>query len=144
VPSGRAKDINLYTDNFMTNSQTKKIQRKKRKTYNIEGHAHELTFSCSHQFDYLNDPKCCTLFIEELSLAREKYQFHLWAYVLMPTHVHMLIYPYQSNYDISVILQTIKGKMSTKYRNLLLEGNSELFEKMCIKIGKKCTVMVFA
>ena len=137
MPLGRAKDINPYNNNFMINSQTKRIQRKKRKTYNIQGHAHELTFSCFHQFNYLNHPKSCTLFIQELSLAREKSPFYLWAYVLMPNHVHMLIYPYQSDYDISVILQTIKGKMSTKYRNLLLEENSELFEKMCINIGKK-------
>ena len=115
----------------------KKMKRKKRKTYNIEGHAHSLTFSCYHQYEYLNDPQCCTLFIEELSSAREKFHFHIWAYVLMPTHVHLLIYPYQSNYNISVILQTIKGKMSTRYRKLLLQENPELFEKMCIEIRNR-------
>ena len=119
------------------NDQSKKLHRKKRKTYNIAGHAHELTFSCYHQYDYFNDPICCTLFIEELLSAREKYHFHLWAYVLMPTHVHLLICPYQRNYNISIILQTIKGKMSTRYRNLLLKEQPELFEKMCIKNGGK-------
>ena len=39
----------------MTDLENK--QRKTRKTYNIENHAHELTFSCYHQYDYLNDPK---------------------------------------------------------------------------------------
>jgi putative transposase len=115
----------------------KKIQRKKRKTYNTEDHAHELTFSCYHQYDYLNDPISCKLFMEELSSAREKFKFHLWAYVLMPTHVHLLIYPCQSNYNISLILQTIKGKMSTRYRKLLLQENPELFGKRCIEIGKR-------
>ena len=114
VPSGRAKDINLYHDSFIMTDQSKIIQRKKRKTYNIEGHAHELTFSCYHQYDYLNDPKCCTFFMEELSSAREKYQFYLWAYVLMPNHVHLLIYPYQSNYKISIILQAIKSLHRSK------------------------------
>ena len=38
--------------------------KKKRKTYNTEGHAHGLTFSCYHQYDYLNDPKCCAIFME--------------------------------------------------------------------------------
>jgi len=79
VPSGRAEDINLYHDSFIMTDQSKQIQRKKRKTYNIEGHAHELTFSCYHQYDYLNDPKCCTFFMEELTSVREKYQFYIEA-----------------------------------------------------------------
>lgn len=112
------------------NNQSKIIQRKK-KSYNLEGHAQELIFSCYHQYNYLNYPICCTIFMEELLSDRRKYQFHLWAYVLMPNHVHLLIYPYQKNYDISIILQSIKGKMSTSYRNLLLQDNTELFEIMC-------------
>ena len=84
---GRVEDINLYIDSFIMTDQTKIIMKEKRKTYNTEGHAHELTFSCYHQYDYFNDTKCCTIFMEELQLARDKYKFHLWAYVLMPTHV---------------------------------------------------------
>ncbi len=75
--------------------------------------------------------------MEELSKAKLKYEFYLWAYVLMPTHVHLLLYPYKSNYNISVILQSIKGKMSIRYCNLLNEKNPELFKKMCMKIGRK-------
>jgi len=63
----------------MMSDQSKQIQRKRRKTYNIEGHAHELTFSCYHQYNYLNDPQCCIFFMEELSSAREKYQFYIEA-----------------------------------------------------------------
>jgi len=44
------------------NNQLKTTQRKKRKSYNIQGHAHELTFSCYHQYDYLNDTTCCNFF----------------------------------------------------------------------------------
>ena len=40
----------------------KTVYRKKRKTYNIKGHAHELTFSCYHQYNYLNEPESCELF----------------------------------------------------------------------------------
>jgi len=61
------------------NNQSKQIQRKRRKTYNIEGHAHELTFSCYHQYNYLNDPQYCIFLMEELSSAREKYQFYIEA-----------------------------------------------------------------
>ncbi|MCH8955769.1 transposase [candidate division KSB1 bacterium] len=67
--------------------------KEKLKRYDIPGHAHELTFSCYHRFHYLNDPNCCALFIDELSQAREHFLFRLWAYVLMPNHVHLFIYP---------------------------------------------------
>ena len=110
--------------------QSKNIQRKRRKTYNIEGHAHELTFSCYHQYNYLNDSQCCIFFMEELSSAREKYQFYIWAYVLMPNHVHLLIYPYQSKYHISTMLQAIKGKTSYRYRDFLIKEDSSKYEQI--------------
>jgi len=119
------------------NHQIKTTHRKKRKTYNIKGHAHELTFSCYHQNNYLTDPKSCELFLNELSSTREKYHFYVWAYVLMPNHVHVLLFPYTQHYNISIILQSIKGKMSTNYRNFLKKNNQKLFKHMCIKAGKK-------
>ncbi len=76
-------------------------QRKKLKRYDIPGHAHELTFSCYHRFPYLNDPNCCILFIDEVSQAREHFLFRLWAYMLMPNHVHLFIYPTQNEYKIA-------------------------------------------
>ena len=76
---GRAENINLFKYKFIMTYQSKQIRRKKRKTYNIEGHAYELTFSCYHQYNYLNDPQCCTFLMEELSSVREKYQFYIEA-----------------------------------------------------------------
>ena len=98
-------------------------QRKKLKRYDIPGHAHELTFSCYHRFHYLKDHIVCRLFIDELSQAREHFHFRLWAYVLMPNHVHLFIYPTQSEYKIATILQSIKGKTSKRYRDVLLREN---------------------
>ena len=37
---------------------------KKLKRYDTAGHAHELTSSCYHRFDYLNDTTSCLLFLE--------------------------------------------------------------------------------
>ncbi len=112
-------------------------QRKKLKRYDIPGHAHELTFSCYHRFHYLNDPNCCTLFIDELSQAREHFLFRLWAYVLMPNHVHLFIYPTRNEYKIAAILQSIKGKTSKRYRDILLAERPERYDKLCIKTGNK-------
>ena len=69
----------------------------------------------------LTEIACCENFLEELDEAKRTYQFRLWAYVLMANHVHLLIYPIQPKYDISKILQSIKGKTSTRYRKYLIE-----------------------
>ena len=113
-------------------------QRKKLKRYDIPGHAHELTFSCYHRFQYLKDNIVCRLFIDELSQARELFHFRLWAYILMANHVHLFIYPTRDEYKIATILQSIKGKTSKRYRDVLLGENAARYEKICIKVrGKK-------
>jgi len=85
---------------------------KKIKHWNITGHAHELTFSCFHGRDYLSDTRACEILQEEIEKSRSVYHFKLWAYVIMPNHVHMLILPLKKEYDIAKILSGIKGIMS--------------------------------
>jgi putative transposase len=89
-------------------NKTNKKHRKKLKHYNIQNHAHELTFSCYHCYDYFIDPKPCKLFMEKLDEAKNQFLFNLWVYVIMPNHVHILIKPAQDNYEISDILQYSK------------------------------------
>jgi putative transposase len=44
---------------------------------------------------------------EAIIKARDKHGFHIWAYVFMPEHVHLLIWP-TATYDVSKVLATIK------------------------------------
>lgn len=111
--------------------------RKKLTHYEIPGHAHELTFSCYHRRGYFQDPAVCNIFMEELLQAKEQFQFQLWAYVIMPSHVHLLIYPCQPSYKIAAILQAIKGRTSKRYGEILLEKSPATHENYCIKIGSK-------
>ena len=56
----------------------------------------------------------------------------------MPNHVHLFIYPTRDEYKIATILQSIKGKTSKRYRDVLLGENAARYEKMCLKVdGKK-------
>ena len=106
--------------------------RRKIKHYNTPNHAHELTFSCYHHYPYLLDEIVCDIFISELTNARIQFNFSIWAYVLMPDHVHLLIKLNNEVYSISKILQYIKGKSSTQYRHYLIQNFSERYESMCI------------
>jgi putative transposase len=71
----------------------KSFFRKTRRRFDEQGHARELTFSCYRGYPFLNRERTRLWFLEELESARRRWSFDLWAYVLMPEHVHLLIHP---------------------------------------------------
>lgn len=52
---------------------------------------------------------------------RRTHNVHIWAYVIMPEHIHMLIFPVHANYDMESILSTVKLSVSRKALNYLRE-----------------------
>ena len=88
--------------------------RKTCKRYDTPGDVHELTFSCYKRRPFLSKDRTCHYLAQAIAMARTKHQFHLWAYVFMPEHVHLLIWPVLSEYSISTILKTIKQSVSRK------------------------------
>jgi len=74
-------------------------------------HARYLTFSCYKRSRLFKDSYLCSLFIQHLQRARERHSFHLWAFVIMPNHIHLLIRP-QEDSTVSTILQAIKRPFS--------------------------------
>lgn len=88
------------------------IRRKRRKAINEPGHAHFLTFSSSHRWPLLSKDRSRQWVIDSLANAREKLQFSIWAYVIMPQHVHALILPKSPEYTVSHMLAAIKLPVS--------------------------------
>jgi putative transposase len=83
------------------------IHRKRCKRYNVPGHAHYLTFSCFHRQPFLTlDPPRRWL-TEALVAARSKIAFDLWAYIIMPEHAHLLVWPREAT-TVSEILRLVK------------------------------------
>lgn len=82
--------------------------RKRRKAWNEPGHAHELTFSCFRRLPLLGKDRTRRWLVEALDRARRRWGFELWAYVVMPEHVHALLYPTATDYSMAAILKAIK------------------------------------
>jgi putative transposase len=82
--------------------------RKTCKRYNLAGHAHALTFSCFRRQPFLSKDRSRLWFTDAVERAREKQAFHLWAYVVMPEHVHLLVWPTHGDYNVSEILNSVK------------------------------------
>jgi putative transposase len=90
------------------------IHRKKYRRINHPGDAHFLTFSCFQRRKFLSKDRTRQWLIDAIELARTKHKFHLWAYVIMPEHAHLLLLPSLRIYSISKILSTIKQSVSKK------------------------------
>jgi len=88
--------------------------RQTRKVYNDIGHAHALTFSCFHRRPFLSKDRSRTWFVEAVDRAQQLHRFHVWAYVIMPEHVHMLIWPTELEYGVSDILSSIKQSVAKR------------------------------
>src|SRR5262245_51890194 len=94
------------------------LRSSRRAAINEPGHAHELTFSCFRRYRFLSAERTCQWLAEAIEAARIELQFALWAYVFMPEHVHLIVYPQLAQYDIRGILQRIKepvGRKAVKY-----------------------------
>ena len=103
------------------------MKKKPCKRYDIPGHSHELTFSCYHNQPFLANPEYCDEVIRAIKLAKLKHQFDLWAYVLMPEHVHILIYPRTPEYSIPKILKSIKQPVSQTVIRSLKQNDTQSF-----------------
>jgi putative transposase len=87
---------------------------KKCKRYSIPGHAHALTFSCFRRQALLSKDGSRQWFIEAIDRDRIKHRFHVWAYVIMPEHAHLLLWPTELEYDISDVLNSIKQSVTKR------------------------------
>jgi len=111
--------------------------RKKLHHYNTPGHAHELTFSCYRRQCFFNHSAACRILLDEIDRSRTIYAFELWAYVLMPHHVHFLIWPLNHQYDIGKIESGIKGVMAKRYRKYLSEHDHNKHDSFMVWTGNE-------
>jgi putative transposase len=88
--------------------------RKTCKRYNVPGHAHFLTFSCFHRRPFLTRDRSRGWMIDAIALACRRHGVALWAWVIMPEHVHLLLFPRHERYSISAFLATMKQSVTQR------------------------------
>src|SRR6516225_1362794 len=88
--------------------------RKTCQRHNIPGHAHALTFSCFRRQAFLSKDASRHWLIEGIDRARQKLHFHVWAYVIMVEHAHLLVWPTEPVYGISDVLNSIKQSVAKR------------------------------
>ncbi len=97
---------------------------------NSPGHAHSLTFSCFRGLRLLSKNRTCQWMVQAMEQARAKHHVDLWAYVIMPEHVHLLLCPSSPDYSIGVILTTLKQPVSKRAAAFVRSEHPEWLTRM--------------
>ena len=109
----------------------------RRKSYDIPGHAHELTFSCYRRYPFLGAERCCQWLADAIQKARKSQAFWVWAYVFMPDHVHLIVYPSASQYKMARILETIKRPVGEQAIAYLQATASDWLPRLTRQRGRR-------
>ena len=107
--------------------------RKRVRHYDEPGDFHELTFSCYRRMPLLTNNRWRAMLSEAITAAVERHAFHLVAFVYMPEHVHLLVYPVGPAAMIENLLRAIKRPFSYRIKQLLEASSSPLLEKLTIR-----------
>ena len=83
--------------------------------YQKTGQFHFLTFSCYRRLPFLSAHGAYAVFEHELERARQRYDFVVAGYVLMPEHVHLLVSEPRVG-SLATALQVLKQLTSKKLK----------------------------
>jgi putative transposase len=67
--------------------------------------------------------------VDALELGRQSQLFDLWAFVIMPEHVHAIVYPHE-DVRMQQILKTLKQSVAIRARNWLTDNAPQYLQKL--------------
>lgn len=85
------------------------------KRYYGHKHLHFITCSCYRRLLLLGRARARNIFVKILGEVRDRYQFKLVGYVVMPEHIHLLISE-PARGTPSTVMQVLKQRVSRKLR----------------------------
>lgn len=106
------------------------MHRKTRRRYDEPGQARFLTYSCFRRQPFLADEEARHWFAKAWCEAAAKHHFDLWAYVLMPEHVHLLVYPRSPKPSVAKLLHSLNESVSVLAVNHWKKVDPAVLERM--------------
>ena len=96
------------------------------------GDYHELTFSCYRRLPLLTNDDWRRRLAVGIDQANEACRVEPVAFVLMPEHIHLLVYPLSLSEtgDIDVYLKSVKEPFSKEIKKLLTVSSSPLLKRL--------------
>jgi REP-associated tyrosine transposase len=128
VSACRRHNSCMSAPDFLLNPHRKQVRH-----FDQPSDAHFLTFSCYQRLPLLSKDRTRKWLAESIERARTKHSFDLWAWVIMPEHVHLLIYPSDAEYNMSRILSAIKRPVGERAIAYLSDRKSTFLERLTVR-----------
>src|SRR5262249_34112682 len=90
------------------------------------------TFSCYRRLPLLSKDRTRWWFVEALEDARREHRFELWAWVIMPEHVHLLVYPREVKYKTARILAAVKRPVGEQAIAYLRQQAPDFLQRLAV------------
>jgi putative transposase len=107
--------------------------RKQVRHYHDPGDLHELTFSCYQRRPLLTNDLWRRHLSQSISQAVQDQDYRLVAFVYMPEHVHLLVYPTVEPVDIDRFLAAVKRPCSAEVKANLQSTGSRLLHELTVR-----------
>jgi putative transposase len=117
--------------------------RKRVRHFDLPGHCHELTFSCFLRMPLLMRDSWREQFSRSIDRACDRHCWRLGAFVYMPDHVHLLVFPDGEPAPISELLFAIKRPFSFRIKQELMESKDPLLDRLTIRQRPNVTTFRF-
>ncbi|MEQ8850511.1 MAG: transposase [Phycisphaerales bacterium] len=109
--------------------------RKALRRVEYPNHARYLTFSCYQRRPLMDEPDVRDAVADQVLLTRERLGFRVFAWVVMPEHVHLLIVPGECT-TFPEILSAIKRPVATRVLRAWRSGEDQRLELATLPDGK--------
>ena len=111
--------------------------RKKRHRFDNRTDAREFTFCCYKWIPFLCKDRTRTWLLEEIDLARGKYGFHIWAYVIMPEHVHLLLASNGTQLEFGKVIGEVKENVARQAIAYMEQHSPQWLPRITVREGSK-------
>ena len=95
-----------------------------------------LTCSCYHQFKLFSNDAIKDTFVQQLDVAKRRLKFGLFAWVIMPDHVHLIVLPDPPGLTVSMILSAIKRPFARRVLARWRQLDAEVLKRVVDSNGK--------
>ena len=114
-----------------------KTAKKSRRRFDDERTPRELTFSCYRGYPFLARDRTRQWFIDAVEAARQRWGFDLWAWVIMPEHVHLVLSLRTGVLDVGRLQGFVKERVARQAIGWLEQNAPQWIPRITVREGMR-------
>ncbi len=103
---------------------------KKMRRFEHQGHIRFLTFSCYHRLPLFNNDAIKSAFRDHIHAVKHDHPFRLFAWVIMPEHVHLLLQPIEVSQSIGPLMKRLKSPFARRVIDRWRELDARILNRL--------------